>query len=86
MHLSLQANNQLLNNGQLGDERILYYRELIARFSHHVSHRPVDLQDGASEDSFTLYSLTVNISSSAGVGFGLDQLALNWNRMLAETC
>ena len=28
-------NDQLLNNGALGLERKLYYRELIARFSHH---------------------------------------------------
>jgi hypothetical protein len=38
VHLSLQENDQMLNNGALGDERKLYYRELIARFSHHVSH------------------------------------------------
>lgn len=28
-------NDQLLNNGNLGDERRLYYRELISRFAHH---------------------------------------------------
>lgn len=28
-------NDQLLNGGELGPERKLYYRELIARFSHH---------------------------------------------------
>ncbi len=30
-----QENDQLLNDGNLGTERRLYYRELIARFGHH---------------------------------------------------
>lgn len=30
-----QENDQLLDNGELGPERKLYYRELIARFGHH---------------------------------------------------
>ena len=30
-----QENDQLLDGGELGDQRRLYYRELIARFSHH---------------------------------------------------
>lgn len=30
-----QENDQLLDNGELGPERKLYYRELVARFSHH---------------------------------------------------
>ena len=30
-------NDQLLNNGDLGTERKLYYRELIARFAHHLA-------------------------------------------------
>ena len=30
-----QENDQLLDGGELGDERRLYYRELIARFGHH---------------------------------------------------
>lgn len=30
-----QENDQLLNGGELGVERKLYYRELIARFAHH---------------------------------------------------
>jgi len=34
----LQENDQLLDGGELGNERKLYYRELIARFSHHVRH------------------------------------------------
>ena len=37
-HFYLQENDQMLDGGALGDERKLYYRELIARFSHHVSH------------------------------------------------
>ncbi len=32
-----QENDQLLNNGNLGTERKLYYRELIARFGHHLA-------------------------------------------------
>ena len=32
-----QENDQLLDGGALRRERKLYYRELIARFSHHVS-------------------------------------------------
>jgi hypothetical protein len=37
LHLLLQEteNDKLLNNGDLGLERKLYYRELIARFAHH---------------------------------------------------
>jgi len=37
IHLKTQEteNDLLLNNGDLGPERKLYYRELIARFSHH---------------------------------------------------
>lgn len=30
-----QENDQLLDDGNLGDERKLYYRELVARFAHH---------------------------------------------------
>ena len=32
-----QENDQLLDEGELGDQRKLYYRELIARFSHHLA-------------------------------------------------
>lgn len=32
-----QENDQLLDGGELGTERKLYYRELIARFSHHLA-------------------------------------------------
>lgn len=32
-----QENDQLLDNGNLGPQRKLYYRELIARFSHHLA-------------------------------------------------
>lgn len=32
-----QENDQLLNNGKLGLERKLYYRELVARFAHHLA-------------------------------------------------
>lgn len=37
MHMKMQEteNDLLLNNGDLGPERKLYYRELIARFGHH---------------------------------------------------
>ncbi|NNM15629.1 MAG: DUF5060 domain-containing protein [Bacteroidia bacterium] len=37
-HLVLQEaeNDQLLDNGALGTQRKLYYREMIARFSHHL--------------------------------------------------
>ena len=37
LHIVLQEteNELLLNNGELGPERKLYYRELIARFGHH---------------------------------------------------
>ena len=39
LHFKTQEteNDQLLNNGDLGLERKLYYRELIARFSHHLA-------------------------------------------------
>ena len=39
MHFKLSEteNDQLLNNGNLGIERKLYYRELIARFGHHMA-------------------------------------------------
>ncbi|MFO1022354.1 MAG: DUF5060 domain-containing protein [Planctomycetales bacterium] len=30
-----QENDQLLDKGELGDDRTLYYRELVARFGHH---------------------------------------------------
>lgn len=38
MHVVTQEteNDQLLDDGELGRERKLYYRELIARFSHHL--------------------------------------------------
>ncbi|MCB0327678.1 MAG: DUF5060 domain-containing protein [Bdellovibrionales bacterium] len=38
LHFKTQEteNDQLLNNGSLGVERKLYYRELIARFGHHL--------------------------------------------------
>ncbi|QNF33977.1 DUF5060 domain-containing protein [Adhaeribacter swui] len=32
-----QENDQLLDNGDLGTQRKLYYRELIARFGHHLA-------------------------------------------------
>ncbi|QDU96542.1 hypothetical protein Pla8534_43630 [Lignipirellula cremea] len=32
-----QENDQLLNEGELGPERKLYYREMIARFGHHLA-------------------------------------------------
>lgn len=32
-----QENDQLLDGGELGTERKLYYRELVARFSHHLA-------------------------------------------------
>ncbi|MEO0701794.1 MAG: DUF5060 domain-containing protein [Pseudomonadota bacterium] len=37
LHLFLQEteNDQLLNNGELGTERMLYMREMVARFGHH---------------------------------------------------
>ncbi len=37
MHVITQEteNDQLLDGGELGDERKLYYRELVARFAHH---------------------------------------------------
>ena len=35
--LSEQENDQLLDNGSLGKSRMLYYRELIARFGHHLA-------------------------------------------------
>ena len=34
---SEEANKRELDNGELGVERMLYYRELIARFGHHLS-------------------------------------------------
>ena len=39
LHFKTQEteNDQLLDGGSLGDERRLYYRELIARFSHHLA-------------------------------------------------
>ncbi|MEM1002944.1 MAG: DUF5060 domain-containing protein, partial [Bacteroidota bacterium] len=39
LHFKTQEteNDQLLNNGNLGLERQLYYRELIARFGHHLA-------------------------------------------------
>ncbi len=39
LHVVLQEteNDQLLNDGDLGTERKLYFRELIARFSHHLA-------------------------------------------------
>ncbi|MFD2564758.1 DUF5060 domain-containing protein [Aquimarina rubra] len=39
LHFKTQEteNDQLLNNGDLGLERKLYYRELIARFGHHLA-------------------------------------------------
>ncbi|MEL6939572.1 MAG: Calx-beta domain-containing protein, partial [Cyanobacteria bacterium J06598_1] len=37
LHLNTQEqeNDQLINGGELGTERAIYYRELIARFGHH---------------------------------------------------
>lgn len=32
-----QENDQLLDGGELGNERKLYYRELVARFGHHLA-------------------------------------------------
>jgi CubicO group peptidase (beta-lactamase class C family) len=32
-----QENDQLLDEGELGEQRRLYYRELIARFAHHLA-------------------------------------------------
>lgn len=32
-----QENDQLLDGGELGDQRRLYYRELVARFAHHLA-------------------------------------------------
>ncbi|MEO1652014.1 MAG: fibronectin type III domain-containing protein, partial [Bacteroidota bacterium] len=40
-------NDQLLNGGNLGNERKLYYRELIARFSHHLG---IDWNMGEEND------------------------------------
>jgi len=39
LHFKTQEteNDHLLDEGELGPERILYYRELIARFSHHLA-------------------------------------------------
>ncbi len=39
MHLVTQEteNDQILNAGNLGPQRMLYYRELVARFSHHLA-------------------------------------------------
>jgi hypothetical protein len=39
LHFKTQEteNELLLDNGNLGNQRILYYRELIARFSHHLA-------------------------------------------------
>jgi hypothetical protein len=39
LHFKTQEteNDQLLDGGSLGLERKLYYRELIARFSHHLA-------------------------------------------------
>ena len=39
LHIVLQEqeNDQLLDKGELGEERKLYHRELIARFAHHLS-------------------------------------------------
>lgn len=39
LHFKTQEteNDQLLNGGDLGKERMLYYRELIARFGHHLA-------------------------------------------------
>jgi hypothetical protein len=39
LHFKTQEteNDQLLDGGALGDERKLYYRELIARFGHHLA-------------------------------------------------
>ena len=39
MHFKLQEyeNDQWLDGGALGDERRLYYREIIARFGHHLA-------------------------------------------------
>ncbi len=39
LHIVLQEqeNDQLLDKGELGDERKLYHRELVARFAHHLS-------------------------------------------------
>jgi hypothetical protein len=39
LHFKTQEteNDQLLDGGSLGDERKLYYRELIARFGHHLA-------------------------------------------------
>jgi Domain of unknown function (DUF5060) len=39
MHFKLQEyeNDQLLDGGALGDERRLYFREIIARFGHHLA-------------------------------------------------
>ncbi|NEU07250.1 DUF5060 domain-containing protein [Flavihumibacter sp. R14] len=39
LHFKMQEteNNNLLNSGNLGTERKLYYRELISRFSHHLA-------------------------------------------------
>jgi hypothetical protein len=39
LHFKTQEieNSQLLDGGVLGNERKLYYRELVARFSHHLA-------------------------------------------------
>lgn len=39
MHVIIQEteNDQLINGGELGLERKLYYKELVARFSHHLA-------------------------------------------------
>jgi hypothetical protein len=39
LHVKTQEteNDQLLDGGALGDERKLYYRELVARFGHHLA-------------------------------------------------
>lgn len=39
LHLELQApgSNAVFDGGELGDERKLYYREMVARFGHHLA-------------------------------------------------
>jgi hypothetical protein len=62
LHFKTQEteNDRLLDNGSLGDERRLYYRELVARFGHHLAlnwnlgeeNRNTDMQRKAYADYF----------------------------------
>lgn len=47
MHFKTQEteNDQLLDGGNLGNERKLYYRELVARFGHHVRNTALYCHD-----------------------------------------